>query len=157
MYQNKVLFMLFVTCWSCTMTVSSVAAPTGPIRSHITGGYKSRFILYLYFYSTRFVSYFLDIQPRTSRSDLDCSQFSNDYDVLYHFSFFIMINPMNDNLWGKSTAYMDENGTLVTQLLLHNENAVPLSIFCLLSLSHLTIYNMPFPNGNSSLSSNSFT
>jgi hypothetical protein len=44
MYQNKMFFMFLIVCWSCLMTVSSVTTPKGPLRSHITGGYKSRFI-----------------------------------------------------------------------------------------------------------------
>jgi hypothetical protein len=38
--------MLFVACWSCLVTVSGVAAPKGPLQSYITGGHKSRAILY---------------------------------------------------------------------------------------------------------------
>ncbi len=37
---------------------------------------------------------FLGKQTRNNRSDIDCSQFDNDYDVLYHFSFPIVINPI---------------------------------------------------------------
>ncbi len=44
MVQNKVFLMLFVACWSCSMTVFGVAAPKGPLQSHITGGYKGKFI-----------------------------------------------------------------------------------------------------------------
>jgi Leucine-rich repeat (LRR) protein len=127
MLGNKVFFVLFVACWSCSMTVSGVPAPKGPLRNHITGGFKG-------------------IQTRNSRSDLDCSQFSSDYDVLYHFSFLIMINPIINN-WGKSIATMDTNGTLVIDLQLHGESVVPLSIFCLKNLGDLYIYNTPFPNG----------
>ena len=93
---------------------------------------------------------FSEIQTRSSRSDLDCSQFDSDYDVLYHSSFQIMINPMNNN-WGKSIARMNDEGTLVTELSLFNEGAVPLSIFCLQNLRNLRIQNTPFPNGNYSL------
>jgi hypothetical protein len=64
-----------------------------------------------------------------------------------------MINPINSD-WSKSTAYMDVNGTLVTRLVLQNETAVPLSMFCLQGLLDLNIINMPFPNGNPSLPSN---
>lgn len=119
--------MLFVACWLCSTTVYGVAAPKGPLQSHITGGYKG-------------------LQMRNSRSDLDCSQFESDYDVLYHFSFQIMINPINSN-WQKSIAHMDGNATFVDRLELRNENAVQLSIFCLKNLRYLTIQNMPFPDG----------
>jgi hypothetical protein len=46
MYQNKMFLMLFVACWSCTMTMSGVAAPEGPLQSYAQSGYTSRFILY---------------------------------------------------------------------------------------------------------------
>ncbi len=58
-----------------------------------------------------------------------------------------MINPINSD-WKKSVAYMDANGTLVVNLKLRNENAVPLSIFCLKNLEQLEIRNTPFPDGN---------
>lgn len=58
-----------------------------------------------------------------------------------------MINPINSN-WQKSTARMNENGNLVVDLQLRNENLVPLSIFCLKNLRTLEIQNMPFPDGN---------
>ncbi len=38
--------MFLVACWSCSLMVSGVAAPEGPLRSHITGGYKGRSIWY---------------------------------------------------------------------------------------------------------------
>jgi hypothetical protein len=60
-----------------------------------------------------------------------------------------MINPMNGN-WQKSIALMNENATLVDELQLKNENAIPLSMFCLKNLRYLQIENMPFPDGNSS-------
>jgi Leucine-rich repeat (LRR) protein len=127
MYQMKVLFMLLIACWSCSMTVLGIATPKGALRNHITGGFKGS-------------------RTRNSGSNLDCNQFSSDYDVLYHFSFLIMINPINSE-WQKSTAYMDEDSTFVTRLDLYNEEAVPLAIFCLTNLQSLDIQNTPFPNG----------
>jgi len=109
------------------MTVSGVTAPKGPLISHITGGYKGA-------------------HGKNSQSDLDCSEFTSDYDILYHFPFFIMINPIVDN-WDKSTAYMDKNGDFVVRLYLRDEDAVPLSIFCLQNLDDLSINNVSFPDG----------
>ncbi|CAF1219125.1 unnamed protein product [Rotaria sordida] len=109
------------------MMVFSVSVPEGQLRSHITGGYKN-------------------IQPRNSRSDLACSQFISDLDVLDHFPFLIMINPMNNN-WQKSTAVMNKNSTVVVELALRSETVVPLSIFCLKNLQRLAITYTPFPNG----------
>lgn len=101
-----------------------------------------------------FILCFSGTKPRNIRSDKDCSQFSTGYDVLYHFSFFIMINPINND-WQKSTAHMDENSTLVVSLKLINEDSVPLSVFCLKNLIHLEIFAVSFLDGNSSLWTNS--
>ena len=67
-----------------------------------------------------------------------------------------MINPMNYD-WQKSIAYMDATSTFIIDLSLRNENAVPLSIFCLKNLRYLHIENMPFPNGKSLVESISTT
>jgi Leucine-rich repeat (LRR) protein len=129
MYQNKVILMLFVAGWLCAMTVSGVVAPKGPLQSHITGGYKN-------------------IKTKSNISDLDCSQFTSDYDVLYHFSFPIIIKPVNVD-WTKNNAWMreNENGTFVSRLYIYNESVVPLSLFCLKNLWYLDIVDTPFPNG----------
>ncbi|CAF1431811.1 unnamed protein product [Adineta steineri] len=119
--------MVLVAYWLCLATVFGIAAPNGPLKSHITGGLKG-------------------IQMRNSGSDLDCNQFTSDYDVLFHFSFLIMINPINTN-WQKSVAKTNEDGTLVIELSLRSEDSVPLSIFCLKNLRDLTIYNTSFPSG----------
>jgi hypothetical protein len=66
-----------------------------------------------------------------------------------------MINSKNND-WRKSTAYMNDNGTLVIELNLINETTVPLSIFCLQNLQILSIDDTPFPDGNYSLSTNSW-
>jgi len=63
---------------------------------------------------------------------------------------------MND-AWNKSFANMDENGTVISLLSIANENAVPSSIFCLRNLQGLRIMRTPFPDGNSSRSTNSHT
>jgi len=125
MYQNKMLFILVVACWLCSMIVYGVSVPTGPLQSHLIGAFM-----------------------RSSKSDLDCNQFDSDYDVLYHFPFQIMVNPISSN-GKKSTAVMNGNGTLVVELQLRNQNTVPLSIFCLKNLLHLEIHNMLFSDGNS--------
>jgi len=126
MHQTKMFFMLFVTCWSCSMTVSGVPAPREPLRSYMMDGDEN-------------------IHTTNSRSDLDCSQFSSDYDILYHFPFHIIINPIND-AGNKSSAFMNDNGTLVDRLNLVNETTVPLIIFCLQNLQELRITGSPFPD-----------
>ena len=71
--------------------------------------------------------------------------------MLYHFSFLIMINPMNSN-WQKSTAFMNPNGTVVISINLHQENIFPPSIFCLKNLQSLKIVKTPFLGGKTDLS-----
>lgn len=108
---------------------------------------SSSIYLHFHFWSRNLlILCILEVQNRNTRSVLDCSQFSSDYDVVYHFLFKIMINPINYG-WQKSTAYMDTTGTYIQQLNLRDENAVPLSIFCLKNLQQLSILNMPFPSG----------
>ena len=59
-----------------------------------------------------------------------------------------MINPLG-NSWNKSVAYLSNNDDSVYRLDIYAEDLVPLSIFCLKSLSMLHIHNTSFPNGNS--------
>jgi Leucine-rich repeat (LRR) protein len=78
---------------------------------------------------------------------LDCSQFSNDYDVLRQLPFPIVINPITEEDWAKSTAKMDENNIFVTDIRIEYEEFVPPSIFCLLNLETLQVDGTPFENG----------
>jgi Leucine-rich repeat (LRR) protein len=128
MDQYKIVLLLFVACCWLSLTKCNVVAPKGPLRSHITGGYKS-------------------IQARSSsRLVLDCKQYASDYDVLYHFSFLIMVNPMTYQ-WEHSTAEMDSGDSFVTSLVLRDMgSSVPESIFCLKKLQYLHIENMHFMN-----------
>ncbi len=94
-----------------------------------------------------FIVYSLDIQMRSNKLVLNCDQYANDYEVLFHFSFIIMINPMTYD-WTKSYALMDSSDTYVQMLSLRDTDTnIPESIFCLKNLSSLYIRNMPFTNG----------
>lgn len=84
---------------------------------------------------------------KSSKLALNCDQYTNDYEVLFHFSFLIMINPMTQ-YWNRSTAQMDSTDTYVQSLWLHDTDGnIPESIFCLKKLTSLYIRNMPFMNG----------
>jgi hypothetical protein len=82
---------------------------------------------------------------------LDCSQFSNDYDVLRQLPFPIVINPITEEDWVKSIAKMDEDNIFVTHITIAYEDFVPPSIFCLLNLEILQVDGTPFKNGSFSL------
>jgi len=88
---------------------------------------------------------------------LDCSQFSNDYDVLRQLPFPIVINPITEEDWTKSTAKMDEDDIFVTRITIDHEDFVPPSIFCLLNLEILQIDGTPFENGSFSLLNDKFS
>jgi len=91
-----------------------------------------------------------------SESELDCSQFSNDYDVLRQLPFPIVINPITEEDWAKSTAKMDEDNIFVTKIIIEHEDFVPPSIFCLLNLEELLVDGTPFENGSFSLLNDKF-
>jgi hypothetical protein len=87
---------------------------------------------------------------------LDCSQFSNDHDVLRQLPFPIVINPITHEDWVKSTAKMDKDNIFVTRITINHEEFVPLSIFCLLNLEIFQVNGTPFKNGNFSLLNDRF-
>jgi len=78
-------------------------------------------------------------------SEVDCSQFSNDYDILRQFPFPVLINP-NERIYNQSTAKMDKDNTFVKSICIQ-DSIVPLSLFCLSKLESLTIEGSYFPNG----------
>jgi len=126
MSQNQVLFLLIVIYWLCSMVESGVVAPKRQLGSHITDEYKNS-------------------QMTNSISEVDCSQFSNDYDVLRQFPFPVLMNPTDLTL-NQSTATMDKDNTFV-RLIYIQDDILPLSVFCLSKLEQLTINTTPFPNG----------
>ncbi len=114
---------------------------------HITGGCKSKFIWH---HRILFVIiiYILGVETRSSKSNLDCKQYANDYEILHHFPFRIKINPMLHD-WESNIAVMDKMNTFVSSLdLTDTGSTIPESIFCLKKLDRLLIMNMVFMNGN---------
>ncbi len=102
--------------------------------------------------------YFIDFQTKNNVSELDCSQFIDDYDILRQFPFHISINLAadDDRVAGISVAFMDKTDTFVETLAIYNEKVVPWIVFCLSNLESLKIEFTPFENGNFSLFKNSF-
>ncbi len=95
--------------------------------------------------------YFLDFPKKNNLSELDCSQFIDDYDIIRQFPFPVVINPTTDDDYQKSTVTMHKDGIFVKSIIIHKENVVPLSMFCLLNLESLQIVETPFENGNFAL------
>ncbi|CAF1067701.1 unnamed protein product [Rotaria sordida] len=124
---NNVILTLLVICWLCSMGDSASIASKIPIQSHIIGGYKN------------------SLTKKNDISKLDCSQFNNDYDVLQQFPFPVLLNPIR-HLYNQSTATMDENNIFVKKIYIHEEEVVPLSVFCLSKLDKLSIVMTPFEN-----------
>ncbi len=81
------------------------------------------------------------------KSELDCSQFSNDHDVLRQLPFPVQANPATYGNNEKSVVKMSEDGTFVEWITIMNEDLVPLSLFCLSNVTSLGIILTPFENG----------
>ena len=71
-----------------------------------------------------FMLCFFDYHTTSFKSDLDCSQFGNDYDVLDQFPFHIIMNP-TDCVMDMSFAHTNDDRTYITCLDIRNVNNVP--------------------------------
>lgn len=89
-------------------------------------------------------------------AEFDCSQFTDDFDVLRHFPFSVEYTPNNYD-WSKSTATMNEENTFVKYLVISKETAVPWTSFCLTKLEELVIIQTPFENGKDFYSYHQFS
>jgi hypothetical protein len=121
MLRTVTILVLIVACG-----LSSMVASKEPFRSHITGGYKSS-------------------QPKYDITDVDCSQYSSDYDILRQFPFPIIINPTRDQ-WKQTLAFMKDNDTFVQHLFIIEESIIPPSIFCLSNLEGIMTEKTPLVN-----------
>jgi len=128
MFHNNVLFVLVVVYGLCSIGESGVVAPKKPLRSHLTGGYKNS-------------------EVQNNVSELDCSQFRDDLDVLRQLPFLLVINPATSDDYKNSTATMNEEETFVKSIAVRYEKTVPSSIYCLSNLDTLHIETTPFENG----------
>ncbi len=81
-------------------------------------------------------------------SKVDCSQFSDDFDILRQLPFPITINPNSSADYEISTVHLNDDQTFVKSLTILNENIVPSSIYCLSNLDLLHIEGTPFENGS---------
>ena len=79
-------------------------------------------------------------------AEFDCSQFTDDFDVLRQFPFSVEYTTNRYN-WSKSIAIMNDEKTFVEYLVIVNETVIPWSLFCLTNLEDLVIKQTPFENG----------
>ena len=81
-------------------------------------------------------------------SELDCSQFKDDFDVLRHLHFPVVILPEAEINLEKSSVYLNNDGTTVRQIIIRHEKVVPLNVFCFSNLSLLYVQATPFADSN---------
>jgi len=80
----------------------------------------------------------------TKATELDCSQFTTDYDIVQTFPFRVYVGSMLNN---RTYALMDSVQNIVT-LYINKESYVPSNIFCLKNLQTLIIDETPLNYGN---------
>jgi Leucine-rich repeat (LRR) protein len=129
MFHNNVFCVLVVVCWLNSMSESGVVERTKSLKSYMTGGYKPS-------------------EMHNSESELDCSQFIDDYDILRKFPVPIKVNLAVDDEQEccKTIAIMDENDTFVSRLSIYKENVVPWSVYCFSNLDTFEVDRTPFEN-----------
>ena len=81
-------------------------------------------------------------------SHLDCSRFKNDFDVLRHFPFPVLILPEDKIDFQTSSAYLHQDGNTIKDIYIRHGTIVPPHVFCLSNLSGLNVFSTPFPSGN---------
>jgi len=81
----------------------------------------------------------------TERNTVNCTQFRRDYDILRSFSFPVEVSPVITV--NKTFALMNINNQ-VTDLTIHKEKFIPLSVYCLKNLNSLIINNTRFSEFN---------
>ena len=114
-----------------------------------------KYVHIVFLHRSGFVLCFSDSQAKNSSHEVNCRQFSGDYDVLRQFPFRILIEPIEFE-FNESMVEMDEKGTFVKSIFIINETVLPLSVFCLSNLERLYIHQTPLPNGNFSFIKYSF-
>jgi len=83
---------------------------------------------------------------KDSVSELDCSQFIDDHDIIRQFPFPVLINP-SEYTFEQSIVTMNKNNTFVQGIYIIQEEVVPSSVFCLSNLQILSILETPFQDG----------
>ncbi len=123
MFHNNVLVVFVMIYGLCTIGESGVVPSKQLLQSDVT-----------------------EVRDRTS--ELDCSQFIDDFDVLRQFPFPVVINPPEDSDYEKSTARVNESETFVRSISIRYETHIPSSIYCLSNLHKLLVQTTPFENSN---------
>ncbi|CAF0742325.1 unnamed protein product [Adineta ricciae] len=84
--------------------------------------------------------------PRNS-DEVDCSQFTDDRDVIRQFPFPIA-EYEGESFLEHSVVSIDEDTNMASSIFFYKEEIVPPSVYCLSQLSILSISRTPFPKGN---------
>jgi len=116
--------------WLCSIGESGVITPKHLLQARSTGGSENFHI-------------------KNNASELDCSQFVDDYDLLRQLPYPIAINLAADDDYeerNRNVAFMDKTDTFVEMLAIYKKDVVPWSIFCLSNLETLKIEMTPFEN-----------
>jgi len=88
-----------------------------------------------------------NIEKGNNAGESDCSQFIDDYDILRHFPFPVVISlATNDLVVGASGAARNKNNTFIDALAIYEEKVVPSIVFCLSNLRTLKVERTPFEN-----------
>jgi hypothetical protein len=157
MFHTNILFVFIVVCWLYSTGECGVIASKKSLRGYMTGGNESIFALYILI-DMKMFCIFVDFPMKTNLSELDCSQFIDDYDILRQFPFPILIHLAADEeeLDFRTEAFMGENDTFVAGLMIYKESIVPWSIYCLSNLRTLQVHQTPFENSNFCLLNNNY-
>ncbi len=92
--------------------------------------------------------YLIDSEEHNDDSNLDCSRFRDDFDILRQIPFPIAINPNVSADYEISTVRLSDDQTFVESFTIKNGNTVPLIIYCLSKLNELHIDGAHFENGS---------
>jgi hypothetical protein len=149
MFHNNILSVFIVVCWLYSTGECGVIASKKSLRGYMSGGNESMFAMYILI-DMKMFCIFVDFPMKTNLSELNCSQFIDDYDILRQFPYPISVNLAadDDNEHLQTIAFMDTNDTFVKTLAIYYENIVPWSVYCLSNLDELQVYGTPFENGN---------
>ncbi len=93
--------------------------------------------------------YSIDSEEHNGDSELDCSRFRDDFDILRQIPFPITINPNVSADYQTSTVRLSGDQSFVKSVIIKNGNTVPLIIYCLSKIDELHIEKARFENGNS--------
>lgn len=99
-------------------------------------------------WSWRRLIWHLDQLKENHGGKFDCSQFTDDFDVIRHFPFSV-IEAESVYHRSQSGVTFNEEKTFVKSVVIVEEAIVPWNLFCLTRIELLVIEKTPFENGKS--------